>query len=268
MTASGPSRHFAVTKKFARYRGWSETVMRANSLYVLTIGAVLVLLAGASELVRGMQPYNVETFGVFRNLMMTGDFSPKVRLDDAMAKHPTTGVGAVAGARGEITIFDGKFIVTYGKPNTPADLNASAALLAMGSVPEWQGVQVGRDVAPSEIESFIAATANAHGIDTQKSFPFQVRGFLFSYVMHVNAEAAPGPHGMGLPMAITVEHKGDDPIDALVSGLYVSPDLVGIATHGGERTHAHWVSLDKSLTAHLDRWGLQVGALLLLPKAQ
>jgi hypothetical protein len=131
---------------------------------------------------------------------------------------------------------------------------------------EWQSVQVGRDIAPLEIETFIAATANAHGIDTQKSFPFQVRGLLISYVMHVNAEATSGPHGMGLPMATTIERKGDDPIDSLVSGLYVSPDLVGVATHGGERTHSHWVSLDKASTAHLDRWGLKAGAFLLLPK--
>jgi hypothetical protein len=240
--------------------------MRAYDLNALTIGAALLLLAGLSALPQEMQPYNIETFGVFRNLMMTGDFSPKVRLADAMAKHPTTGVGAVANALGEITIYDGKLIVTYGKPNTPADVNASGALLAMGSVAEWQGVQVSRDVPPSEIETFIAATANAHGIDTQKSFPFQVRGLLVSYVMHVNAEAAPGPHGMGLPMAVTVERKGDDPIDSLVSGLYVSPNLVGVATHGGERTHAHWVSLDKALTAHLDSWGLKAGAFLFLPK--
>jgi hypothetical protein len=205
--------------------------MPAGNLNVLTVGAALLLLAGASALPQEMRPYNIETFGVFRNLMMTGDFSPKVRLADAMAKHPTTGVGALSDARGEITIFDGKLIVTYGKPNTPTDANVSAALLAMGSVAEWQRVQVGRDVGPSEIESFIATTAHAHGIDTQKSRPFQVRGLLVSYVMHVNAEAVPGPHGMELPMAVTVGRKGDDPIDALVSGLYVSPDLVGVATH-------------------------------------
>jgi hypothetical protein len=145
--------------------------MRAYDLNVLTIGAALLLLAGLSALPQEAQPYNIETFGVFRNLMMTGDFSPKVRLDDAMAKHPTTGVGALSDAHGEITIFDGKLIVTYGKSNAPADANVSAALVAMGSVAEWQSVQVGRDVGPAEIETLIAATANAHGIDTQKSFP-------------------------------------------------------------------------------------------------
>ena len=241
--------------------------MGTKGLNVLMIGCALALMASAPALPQQAQPYNIETFGVFRNLMMTGDFSAKVRLEDAMAKHPTTGVGALADARGEITIYDGKLIVTYGQTGASADANlASAALLAMGSVAEWQSVRIDRDIAPSEIETFIAATANAHGIDTQKSFPFQVRGLLISYVMHINAEAAPGPHGMGLPMAITVERKGDDPIDSLVSGLYVSPDLVGVATHGGERTHAHWVALDKASTAHLDQWGLRAGAFLMLPK--
>ena len=46
----------------------------------------------------------------------------------------------------------------------------------------------------------------------------------------------------------------------------MSDDLVGIASHGGEHSHAHWVSLDGTLTTHLDRWGLKAGAILLLPK--
>jgi hypothetical protein len=116
--------------------------MPAKDLNVLIIGAPLLLLAEASALPQEVQPYNIETFGVFRNLMMTGDFSAEVRLDDAMAKHPTTGVGAVANALGEITIYDGKLIVTYGKPNTRADPNVSAALLAMGSWPNGKACKL------------------------------------------------------------------------------------------------------------------------------
>jgi hypothetical protein len=47
------------------------------------------------------QPYSVETFGAFRNIMVSGDFGSKVRLADVMAKHPTTGVGALADALGD-----------------------------------------------------------------------------------------------------------------------------------------------------------------------
>jgi hypothetical protein len=83
--------------------------------------------------------------------------------------------------------------------------------------------------------------------------------------MHVNAEPPNGPYGTGSPMAVTVEHKGEQ-IDGRVAGLNVSADLMGVATHGGERTHAYWVSSDGASTAHLDRWGLRGGATLMLPK--
>jgi hypothetical protein len=213
------------------------------------------------------QPYSVETFGAFRNIMMSGDFSPKVRLADVMAKHPTTGVGALVDALGEITIYDGKLIVSYGYA-PPADTSsASAALLALASVDGWQSVPVESDVAPEEIESFISVAAKTHGIDPTVSFPFEARGNIGPYVMHVNVAPTNGEHGMGLPTAVTVQNTGDR-LDGFVAGLYASLDLMGIATHSGERSHAHWVSLDMSKIAHLDRWGLRAGAFLLLPKAQ
>jgi len=244
---------------------------------IIAMGAALVLASGeaapqpmqpsdGAAMHRVQQPYDIETFGIFRNMMLTGDFAPRVRLDAAMAKHPTTGVGAVAGARGEITIFDSKLIVSYGKETAPADPAAdSAALLVIGSAADWQSITVDHDVAPADIESYLAEAARVHGVDPEKSFPFEVWGTLTPYAMHVNAEPTAGPHGMGLPMAITVERKGEQ-IDGRVAGLYVSADLMGVATHGGERTHAHWLSSDGASTAHLDQWGLKSGATLLLPK--
>lgn len=213
------------------------------------------------------QPYSVETWGEFRKIIMLGDFSAKVGPRAVMAKRPTTGVGAVADGRGEITIYDGRLIVSYGKGGAHSDLNSeSAALLQVTTVADWQNVTVERDVGPTEIESYLATAAKTHGIDPQQSFPFEIRGTVASYLMHLNAEPTGGPHGMGLPIAITVESRGDQ-IKGIVAGLYVSADLVGIATHGGERTHAHWISPDGNSTAHLDQWGLNAGAVLLLPKS-
>jgi hypothetical protein len=212
------------------------------------------------------RPYDIKTFGMFRKIILEGDFTAKVQLAAAMAGHPTTGVGALADARGEITIYDGKLIVSNGKPGAhPAAGSEAAALLVVGAAGDWQSVPVERDVAPTEIEAYLAATAKAHGLDPEKSFPFQITGTLVSYLMHVNAAPTGGPHGMGLPVAIALDSRGDE-IAGRVAGIYVSADLEGIATHGGERTHAHWVSPDGTSTAHLDRWGLKAGAVLLLPK--
>lgn len=212
------------------------------------------------------QPYDVETFGAFRMLILAGDFSPKVKLGTAMAKQPTTGVGAVADARGEITIHDGKLTVSYGRDGVhPAPETESAALLTIGKVSAWQTINVLHDIAPIGIESYLSLSAAQHGLNPQGPFPFQIRGTLASFVMHVNAAPTNGPHGMGQPIAITRETKGDM-LPGDVAGFYVSPDLVGIVTHGGERTHSHWIAPDGSATAHLDSWGLKAGAVLLLPK--
>jgi hypothetical protein len=214
------------------------------------------------------EPYGLQTFGMFRELMLRGDFGPKVALGSAMSRSPSTGVGAVSGARGEITIIDGKLIVSYGKSAAhPAADAETAALLATARVKEWQTIPVHSDIAPAAVEAFLAEAAKANGLDPDKSFPFQLRGTFAPYVMHVNVGPTGGPHGMGLPMVITQETKGDD-IAGGVAGVFVSPSLVGVATHGGQRAHAHWVSSDGKATAHLDLWGVKAGSTLMLPKPE
>jgi hypothetical protein len=252
--------------------------MRGNHIGLLICGFAVAALAFGRAWPQPMpqaddfpmhtirQPYNIETFGEFRKLIMTGDFTAKVQLVTAMAKHRTVGVGGLADARGEISIFEDKLVVSYGEGGKPADDSSEyAQLLVLGSVSDWQSVRADEDVAAEDIETYIAAAAKARGIDTNKSFPFEVKGNIGPYAMHVNVAPIDGPHGMGLPVAVKVEHGGDS-LDALVAGVYVSPDLEGIATRSGERTHAHWVSSDATSTAHLDRWGIRAGAFLLLPK--
>jgi hypothetical protein len=223
---------------------------------------------GSTSPPRVTEPYSIETFGAFRDLLLKGDFSPKVALGPAMMRLPSTGVGAVSGARGEIAILDGKLIVSYGKPDAaPLPADETAALLATGKVKEWQSVRVDADVPLAGVEFFLAQLAKAHGLDLEKSFPFQMRGIFAPYGMHVNAAPIDGPHGMGLPMAIMIERKGDS-IAGSVAGFYVSPALVGTVTHGGERVHAHWVASDGQSTAHLDFWGIKAGTILMLPKPE
>jgi hypothetical protein len=235
--------------------------------------ASAVLIAGLAQVSHAQpeaatQPYSIETFGVFRELMLRGDFSPKIAMGSVMARRPSTGVGAISGARGEITIAEGKLIISYGKSDAPpAAMAETAALLATAKVKEWQTVRVESDVAPAAVDAFLAQAARTHGLDPANTFPFELRGTFTPYAMHVNVGPTGGPHGMGLPMAVTVERKGDE-IEGGVAGLYVSQSLVGIVTHGGEHVHAHWVAPDGQSTAHLDLWGIKAGTTLLLPKPE
>ena len=242
-------------------------------LAAIGLAAVLIARAAAqspsptanSSTSEPRRPYDVRSFGMYRAVILQGDFTAKVGLSVALATSPSTGVGAVSDARGEITIHDGKLIVSYGRPGThPAPEAETAALLAIASAGEWQTITIDRDVLPNEIDDFLSRTAGAHGLDPQGPFPFQIRGTLASYTMHVNAAPTEGPHGMGHPAAVTVERKGDA-IEGAVAGIYVSRDLVGVISHGGTRTHSHWVALDARATAHLDLWGLKAGAVLSIP---
>lgn len=213
------------------------------------------------------EPYDLESFGSFSLMMLQGDFSPAVILGEAMAKHPSTGLGAIARARGEITIYDGKLYLAYGKPGErPAPEKEAASLLAIARVDEWQSIAIDRDIAPEAVEGFIADSAKSHGLDPEKSFPFELRGSVAPYVMHVNIVPTRGPHGMGQPMATTIETKGEE-IPGKIAGLFVTSSLVGIVTFNGERIHAHWLAPDNQWTAHLDRWGIKRGATLFLPKS-
>ena len=216
----------------------------------------------------GPQPFGIETYGAFRDLIQRGDFAARTVLGHVMSRQPSTGLGAVSGARGEITIIDGRLVVSYGRPQAHQAADAeTAALLATARVREWQAIPVTSDVAPEMLEAYLARAAKDHGLDPEASFPFQLRGTFAPYAMHVNAAPTGGPHGMGLPMAVTEQNKGEE-IAGSVAGFHVSPSLVGIVTHGGERTHAHWVAPDGKSTAHLDQWGIKAGTMLLLPKPE
>jgi hypothetical protein len=242
------------------------SIMAVAAALLSATAAVAQHAPSATPVPTTARSYQIRSFGAFRQLMMHGDFGAKAAFPEVMATRPSIGVGAVSDARGEITIADGKLIVSYGKEG-PRPAPETAALLAIGTVADWQTIRVASDVPPAEIEAYLAAVAQAQGIDPDRSFPFQVRGSVGPFVMHVNAAPTGGPYGMGKPMAITVETKGDA-IAGSVAGLYVSSDLMGVVTHGGERTHSHWVSGDGTATAHLDRWGIKAGATLMLPKPE
>lgn len=240
----------------------------AGGIVAAAISAGVALAQPAPPVPPGAGPFAVETLGAFRDLLLQGDFSPKGTLAAAMARGPTTGVGAVSGARGEITIWSGRLIVSYGKPEAAAAaVGETAALLATAKVTAWQSIPVGFDVEPDKVDAFLANRARAYGIDPDTSFPFQITGVVSSFAMHVNVAPTAGPHGMGRPMAVMVERKGAE-IAGHVAGLYVASALMGVATHGGARIHAHWIATDGSETAHLDRWGIKAGSLLMLPAAR
>ncbi len=216
-------------------------------------------------------PFGFKAYGEFRSMITQRNYLPVVALKDAVDGHATDAVGALSGLRGEISMIEGRLIVSYGADCAavcPSAASETATLLATASAQHWRPIVIDHDLDAKAVESFIRAQAKASGLD-DKPFPFRINGAIVNFVMHVNA--APNPrfkgHGSFDEMAVTGLAKGPRLAGSVV-GFYAPPPLQGVITHMGDYFHAHYVDAQRTATAHLDTFGVAVGSTLLLPSAE
>lgn len=214
-------------------------------------------------------PFGFKAYGAFSRMIMQRNYRPVVALKDAAAS-ATDAVGAVSGLRGEISMIEGRLIVSYGVDcgaACPAATSETATLLATASAQHWRAIPIDKDLDAKATEAFIRAQAKASGLEEGKPFPFRINGAIVDFVMHVNAAPNPRFQGRGSfdEMAVTGLAKGPRLAGSVV-GFYAPPPLQGIITHGGDFFHAHYVDEQRTATAHLDIYGVAAGSTLLLPK--
>jgi acetolactate decarboxylase len=217
-------------------------------------------------------PFGFKAYGVFSRMITQRNYLAVVALKDAADARATDAVGAVSGLRGEISMIEGRLIVSYGADcgaPCPAPATETATLLATASARNWRAVPIDKDLDAKATEAFIRAQAKASGLDENKPFPFRINGAITNFVMHVNA--APNPrfkgHGSFDEMAITGLAKGPR-LPGSVVGFYAPPPLQGVITHMGDFFHSHYVDEQRTTTAHLDSFGVAAGSTLLLPKPE
>jgi len=215
-------------------------------------------------------PFGFKAYGVFSRMITQRNYLPVVALKEATDGRATDAVGAVSGLRGEISVIEGKLIVSYGVDcgaSCPAATSETATLLATASAQHWRAVAIDKDLDAKVTETFIRAQAKASGLDETKPFPFRINGAITDFVMHVNA--APNPrfkgHGSFDEMAVTGLTKGPRLAGSVV-GFYAPPALQGVITHMDDYFHSHYVDEQRSTMAHLDSFGVAAGSTLMLPK--
>jgi acetolactate decarboxylase len=215
-------------------------------------------------------PFDFKAYGEFSKMIQQRSYLAAVALKDVTDGSATDAVGAVSGLRGEISMIEGKLIVSYGADcgaACPAAASETATLLAIASARTWRPVPIGKDIDAKAVENFIREQAKANGLDETKPFPFRINGAITNFVMHVNA--APNPrfkgHGSFDEMAVTGLAKGPR-LAGYVVGFYAPPALQGVITHMGEYLHSHFVDEQRTATAHLDSFGIAAGSTLMLPR--
>ena len=218
------------------------------------------------------RPFNVLVHGNFKQMVHAGDTSGKVALAPPVRAAGTYGVGALAGLRGEILIWDGKVLVTPGESasgSTQAPrADDQAALLVTAWVREWGEGPVARDMTQQEFERFVIDSARSMGIDINQPFPFIVIGEVINYTWHVVTGTSKHPgeraqHQQGHASDRTFSGAKNE---SKLVGFFSAEELEGVLSHPGERFHVHYADNDIKTSGHLDSFGVAGGARLLLPK--
>ena len=203
--------------------------------------------------------------------IMSGDLESKISLDELKEIPNLYALGASAGLKGEIQVFNSRPYrsrVTTEQYVIDEDFNANAALLVYTQVPEWQEISIPKAILTlRQFSDFLEYTAIRAGVDTSQPFPFMIEGYVRKIDWHIvnwdenNVNHSRDAHLKSGLNGIMVEENVE------ILGFY-SKDHKGIYTHHDENWHMHFNAKDQNLAGHLDDLLLGEYMTLKLPKQQ
>jgi acetolactate decarboxylase len=241
-----------------------------NRTHPLLLAAALCCTACATP--EAPRPAALRTWGSLREALRDGQTQGRVTLSSVTAPG-VYGVGAMAGLDGEITIVDGEPLVSRvrdGRVRTERSAAGEATLLVTAQVSAWRDVAVTADVDPSQLDEFLAQSAEAAGLDPDAPFPFVIDGELRHLRLHVIAGECPirarmlGAEPKSPPFA-----RHFDRVRGKLVGIHAR-NASGVLTHHGSAVHLHAVVGHHELTGHdeftghVESVGIAAGAVLRL----
>lgn len=218
-------------------------------------------------------PFNLKHYGNFKRMVHMKKVDGVVDLKTALEGKHIYGVGAIKNAEGEITVYDGKVWLSYGKDGIDKvtreiPSGEQAALLVTAEVEKWKGIAIPRDMREQEFYSFILDKAKDVGIDIKRPFPFLIEGQINNLVWHViNGPETLGAgimHGHGAHKFLKSIAEKREQVSAVIVGFY-SADIQGVFTHPGESWHMHVIIGNENKAGHVEKFGVGKGAVLKLP---
>lgn len=204
----------------------------------------------------------------------------RVQLKSLVDRPHFYGVGALANLEGEITLFDGKATITRVgadgqlNPSDSGKFDESATLLVGAYIPSWTEHKTTKNVAPDEVDKYLADAAAKAGLDVTKPFVFTVQGEFSEVQLHVINGACPLHSRLKkivIPKEMQPFEAELEKVEGTVVGVFAK-DAVGKITHPATSTHMHLVFQDattgKIVTGHVEQLGLIEGAVVRLSKSK
>jgi acetolactate decarboxylase len=209
----------------------------------------------------------VEVWGALRAVMHEGKTEANVAIRDVVPGPHSYAIGALSGLRGEMTIIDDEAIASFGEADgTVRTLPGSATgetatLLVRAAVPTWTSRPIEQPLGPQQIDEKLEALAISAGLDVGKRIPVLIDGTAKRLAWHVLGGPAEkgqnhhhGPRSTGTLAGVKVTLVG-----------FFSRNDEGVFTHMGEHSHFHVVVTESRMTAHVDGFELEGGAVVRFP---
>src|ERR1035441_9499698 len=152
-------------------RQLAPVTMAIAAVWLVSMGGTLpapaqTQHAPAADAPSAEVPFGFKAYGVCNRMITERNYLATVALKDAADARATDAVGAVSGLRGEISMIEGKLIVSYGADcgtACPSAATETATLLATATARTWRPVPIGKDLDAKAVETFIREQAKANG---------------------------------------------------------------------------------------------------------
>ena len=258
-------------EKISRFRNDKN---KCFTIFYMKLKSLLfAIILSSFGLAQTQEPfsYTVEYYGALKNMMHKGDLSAKANLADFANRKHLYAIGALENLKGEIQIWDSHPLNSSVADSTlvlDETYNKNAALLVCASVAEWTSFNIPDSVKTyTQAEEFIAFSAQNHGLNVTRPFPFLIEGITDSVNWHViNWKDGDTEHSHE-------KHKNSG-LNGIVEDSFVymlgfySNAHHAIFTHHTTNMHLHVITKNKSIAGHVDNLVLGKNMILKLPKIE
>ncbi len=244
------------------------------------VALALLLAACAAAPLHTTKAGLVEYAGAQKTIFETGKAEQTVSIATMTACPGASGVGAVAGLDGEITVYQGRPYITKIRGDNFKVLEGQdqGAVFAVWTCQsKWREETIPSDVKGYvELQDYVKARAAAAGIDIGKPFAFQLSGTPAELKWHVNLDLS---EGRPITSEIYAKSKANfvlknQAVDIVGfysenhPGVFISALAPAIKKDSQQKNaiHIHLVTKDGSAAGHIDNLTLAPGMTLRLPQ--